>query len=341
MAFVRLMLALAAAGLLLVTTLVLAAPLWWLGDLFSHFRLQYALAALILGLAALALRAYPAAVVLAAVALVHGWAIKDLWLGGGLSGVTPMTGLPLRIVSANVLAGNSAPSRVLDFVLAADADLVVLVDAQGERWREVLATIKLRYPHWAPKTAWRDGGAPVVVLFSRHPILDYQIVRAPGGRGSNILAEIAVAKCRLAVAAVHTASPSPTDSHDTRRRNRALAFIGKRIQYTHEPMIVTGDFNTSPWSPHFRDFLAATGLRNAADGHGYIGTWPGWSRLLRIPIDHVLIKGPLTVATITRGPAIGSDHFPIVADLHIAGKCEIALDPLVEGSRSAPSAGAS
>ena len=69
---------LAAAGLVLASAFALGARLWWAFDLFSHFRLQYLVAALMLLVAALALRNYPAAALLAAVALVHGWAIKDL-----------------------------------------------------------------------------------------------------------------------------------------------------------------------------------------------------------------------------------------------------------------------
>jgi endonuclease/exonuclease/phosphatase (EEP) superfamily protein YafD len=82
-------------------------------------------------------------------------------------------------------------------------------------------------------------------------------------------------------------------------------------------VIVVGDFNTTPWSPCFQDLLAAAGLRNATLGHGYIGTWPTWFWPALIPIDHVLLKGPLAATTVGRGPAIGSDHYPIIADLRL------------------------
>jgi hypothetical protein len=97
---------LTAAGLALATAGALSARLWWLFDLFSHFRLQYVIAASVLAVAALAVRVYPAAVVLAAVALVHGWAVRDLWLGGGTVVAAAPAGVPLRVASANVLASN-------------------------------------------------------------------------------------------------------------------------------------------------------------------------------------------------------------------------------------------
>ena len=83
-------------------------------------------------------------------------------------------------------------------------------------------------------------------------------------------------------------------------------------------LIVVGDLNTSPWSPHFRDLLTATGLRNAAAGHGWIPTWPTWFWPALIPIDHVLVRGPLGVEDLERGPDVGSDHYPLIAGLRLA-----------------------
>src|SRR5919106_3955914 len=57
----KLVLGVAAAGLTLATAFALSARLWWAFDLFSHFRLQYAILAAALCLGALALRAWPIA----------------------------------------------------------------------------------------------------------------------------------------------------------------------------------------------------------------------------------------------------------------------------------------
>src|SRR5918995_7285093 len=147
----NLFLMLAAAGLALSTVFTLAARLGWAFDLFSHFRLQYVVAALILSVAALAIRAYPSAAVLGVVALVHGWAIKDLWWGGTANAAPG--GVPLRVVSANVLSQNRTPEKVLEFVRAAEADLVVLVDARQKRWQPVLTALGALYPYSAPQAA--------------------------------------------------------------------------------------------------------------------------------------------------------------------------------------------
>jgi endonuclease/exonuclease/phosphatase (EEP) superfamily protein YafD len=145
---------LAVAALVLVTAAALAARLWWAFDLLSHFRLQYLAAAVALGVLARALRAFPAVIACILVALVHGWAVRDLWLGAA---PVPPGGVPLRVATANVLDSNPTPGRVLDFVRGSGADLVILVDARGERWRPVLAAVGELYRTRRPSR--RRGGA--------------------------------------------------------------------------------------------------------------------------------------------------------------------------------------
>ena len=79
-------------------------------------------------------------------------------------------------------------------------------------------------------------------------------------------------------------------------------------------------------SSHFADLIQAADLHNAAAGHGWIGTWPQWFWPARIPIDHILIKGPLIVTRFKRGPAIGSDHFPVLAELRITASTSTLRD---------------
>ena len=309
----RLFLVAAAAGLVLVTVFVLFARLWWVFDLFTHFRLQYFLAAVILAVVALAVRAYPMAAVLAAVALGHGLVIKSLWLGESVP-EDGHEGLPLRVIAANVYDGNHTPDKVLDFVRRHEGDIVILIDAKRERWQTVLADIGALYPHRAP-AAWREGTP--IILFSRYPVLRHESIQLPGGERPYLEVDLAINERVVTVLGVHPTSPTLTDASDSWERNRSLNHIGRSIRDRERPLIVAGDFNITPFSPHFRDLIAANGLRNAAQGQGWIPTWPRAFWPVRVPIDHVLVRGPLAVQSLARGPSIGSDHFPIIADLKI------------------------
>lgn len=303
----------AAAGLLLVTGFVLFGRVWWVFDLFTHFRVQYFLTAVVLAVVALVLRAYPSAAVFAAIALGHGLVIKDLWLGD--EGPDPgVGGVPLRVITANVWDPNPAPEKVAEFVRDEGGDVVILIDAEREHWQPALAQLGLLYPHRVP-TTWSKGGP--VLLFSRFPVLRYETIQPLKGQRPYLEVDLAVDERIVTVLGVHPASPKVTDPEDSHQRNHSLDHIGRNIKDRNRPLIVAGDFNSTPWSPHFRDLISVSGLHNAAQGHGLIPTWPRQFWPARVPIDHVLVRGPLAVEDVRRGPSIGSDHFPIIADLRL------------------------
>ena len=78
-----------------------------------------------------------------------------------------------------------------------------------------------------------------------------------------------------------------------------------------DPTVVCGDLNCTPWSRPFRTL--ARRLRPVASPR----TWP--SPLPLIPLDHILIRGDLTVlrSGLWRGPGVrrASDHLPVFAEL--------------------------
>src|SRR5690606_32188534 len=113
---------------------------------------------------------------------------------------------------------NRTRGKVLGFVRAADADLVVLVDARRDPWQPVLSALRTLYSHQAP----RDPGPGRVMLFSRHPILAERMVRPPGGLRPYLVADVALGDETVVVAGVHSVAPSLTGPDGTHRRNRQL-----------------------------------------------------------------------------------------------------------------------
>lgn len=302
-----------AAGLTLVTAGTLAARAWWFLDLLTHFRVQYVAAALALSAIGIALRERRVVAVMMVVAAIHALAVRDLWLGGAEAPLAE--GTALRVASANVYDPNPTPGKVLEFVRASDADIVVLVDAEAPRWREVLAGVGTLYPHAVPD-GW-SAGAPIV-MFSRHPILAVRPVEAPRKLSPFVRADVAVGGQTVTVIGVHARSPTPYEGYHTHLRDRQLRLLAEVARTERGPVIVAGDLNLSPGSPRFGEFLAEAGLR-AARGQGWIGTWPRWFWPARVQIDHVLAKGSIVLEAVGRGPGMGSDHFPVIADLRIPG----------------------
>ncbi len=79
------------------------------------------------------------------------------------------------------------------------------------------------------------------------------------------------------------------------------------------PLVLAGDFNCTPWSKPYRTLRG--GLRCAASPR----SWP--SPLPVVPLDHILVRGPLRVVHggVWRGAGArtASDHLPVVAELEL------------------------
>ncbi len=78
---------------------------------------------------------------------------------------------------------------------------------------------------------------------------------------------------------------------------------------------MVGDFNAGPWSAGPRAFVA----RNDIFGVNTRATWPVWLGFAGIPIDHAFVSRDLRILDIETGPAIGSDHRPLLIDVALAG----------------------
>ena len=90
---------------------------------------------------------------------------------------------------------------------------------------------------------------------------------------------------------------------------------GHLSQHQGKALVVAGDFNVTPFSVHYGDFLKGTGLRDSALGFGISPTWNRRFPWVAIPIDHVFVSDDLVVMDRRVGPACGSDHSPVIVTL--------------------------
>ncbi|MGH8260435.1 MAG: endonuclease/exonuclease/phosphatase family protein [Steroidobacteraceae bacterium] len=312
---------LTAAAALVATLLAATAAHWWIGDLAVHFRLQYAAAALVAlivlawvrhwswagaALVALILDVLAAAPVLAPPHLVQR----------AVAGTVARE--PLRIASINVLFHNTHYGRVIAFLQRARPDAAVLVEITP-RWRDALAAPlrgELPYQFYAagwPRQAGRDVDSHGTLLLSRWPI-EHVVPIAMGPHADpTVVAALDIRGRTLHLIGVHPSWPiGPAVSAERNRELRRLAALARS---TPAPIVMAGDFNVTPFSPYFRTFVAASGLRWAAQGAGWQPTWPTFLPPGGIQIDHAFVSPAIAVRRFARGPGIGSDHRPILVDL--------------------------
>lgn len=310
-----------AVGVVLTLTLLAAtlcaagASHLWLFDLAVHFYVQYAALGLV-------------GFILLLVARSPAWALLALAVAGycamcaapalATHPVTlprvagePASGDPvrLRIVSINVFYANDDHRSVIDFLRRERPDAVSLME-MNPGWRKSLEPLLKDFPHRYQTTGVGGRG---ITLFSRVPMKDAAVLPIGARAEPAIAATLEVHGREVRVFAVHTTWPMAPAS--ARRRNGQLERLAEQARSVTLPLVVVGDLNITPFSPFFKRLLVEGGLRSGSDGFGWQATWPTFMPPAGIQIDHALVNSRLTVEHFGKGSSIGSDHFPIVADL--------------------------
>ncbi len=310
---------------------------WWVFDLFSHFRTQYAVV-LGLGLVVYLLaRHRVGAAVLILVWLLNLAPMLPLWFGDDGEPESPPTGevMTLRVMTLNVHRASGAHDEVIALVRE-ESPAVIAFQEITETWEHRLTeALAAGYPFRIVLPRSDHFG---MAVFSRHPMV--ATVDFLGELQLPVIdARVTALGKTWRIVNAHPAAPSlNAESH--RHRDEYIRQLAARIGDAGPPQspepaasqngtvapsatasaapdlsVVLGDFNASQWSAVMRDFRRGTGLRDSAVGHGLHLTWPTSEPLLYVPLDHILVSEQLWVLDSRVGPVVGSDHRPVIADL--------------------------
>lgn len=307
---VRRLVALGTVLLALAWLLGLLGGLHWRLDLLAHFRVQMAGVALALGLVAAAARAWRWA------ALAGGL------LAGLLAGFVPYLGSAgaasgprLVLAHFNVLSSNTRYADVAAWISGSGADVVFVQEVDPE-WATALA----RVPGYrVVEVVARADNFGLAVLASETTAAEILgVERAPEiGEVPALVVALRHAGRELAVLSVHTLPPVSATYAATRDAQLVAAAIWARAQQaTGRAAVVLGDLNATPFSAAMAPLKAVPGLRDSLQGGLRLlsaGTWPAWP--VRIAIDHCWHADALVAVDRVVGPALGSDHRPLVVSL--------------------------
>jgi endonuclease/exonuclease/phosphatase (EEP) superfamily protein YafD len=288
----------------------------WLFELCSHFLVQY-LFGFTAAAAYFALRGRWRWVVVAAVlATISAWRLAP-YAPLEASAETTSTGTHrIRVMTINVHASSDRYDLVRAEIDRLNPDVIFLPE-NTDRWAAGLAPLRARYPYFV------DGQSPSVFslfLFSRLPLSEAAIIKLPEPGGFPALVvrvcldETGKDAACLRLVGIHP--PPPLAGRIAAERYAAFRALpdligGKDAERT----VLLGDFNCTPWSPLFRDLLAATGMRDGARGFDLSPTWASQWLPFGLKIDNILIGKAIGVTNHFVGGDVGSDHFPVVADL--------------------------
>lgn len=121
--------------------------------------------------------------------------------------------------------------------------------------------------------------------------------------------------------------PAAIERHVAWRRTN-LAAVLHRLARETGPLILAGDLNTPPDSDLLRPLRRRFRFAFERAGWGYGYTWTVGRPMMRI--DHILATPDWAPTTCRVGPPVGSDHFPVWAELVLTrprGNRRLALAP--------------
>jgi len=324
-------------GWILTLTILVASALWpfsghaWRLDLILILTL--ALGAMWAALCRWALLGVALlAIVIQAAALLPGRA-------PGAPAQGQMSGVPVRLFVLNAynrLRPATPASAVID---DAEADVLVIVE-QGPEVVRLLGSdgFRARYPHTLP--AVPRTSKPTIV--SRWPLKPVRMTFARSAEGapnpgmSPTGGIVQRPEGAFLLVATHPASPRSDEAwRDGNEAVRRMIPMLNELRAEHGlPLVVAGDFNSTPTGWRSRALRTQAGLLRAKPFGIGAGTWPGGLRWpARLAIDDAFVSEGVRVAAWSASPAVpGGDHSPVRINLLIPP----AAQPAAGSSQSMP-----
>jgi endonuclease/exonuclease/phosphatase (EEP) superfamily protein YafD len=304
-----------------LTLLVAPLPIWTLARLFGlergwptvqlmAFTPHVAAAGLIIAAGTLLLRrwAQGAVAAVAALALVAMIMPRVLADGGALP-----AGPPLRVLTANLLAGSGDERVLVDLVRRLSVDVLVVQeftpdDADGLAAAGLAALL----PH---EMAHPEPGVIGSALFSRHPLRDPGLRVNRGGFTQAHAMVLVPGAPPIYVESVHPVAPATRGVMGHWRADLAA----QPAATPKGPIrVLAGDFNATLDHAALRR-LIGTGYRDAAEvvGAGLRPTWPYDEKwyLPAVTLDRVLADRRVGVRAVRPYHIPGSDHRALFAEL--------------------------
>ena len=283
---------------------------YWVIEQFVHFKVQYALCALIASLVFLAYKKWIFAFSLFLVCVINGlfivpWYLSTAQIPSTEKPVNNSSNKTLTIIHTNVYKGNNDFGQFLAMIDQHQPDVVVVQELTSA-WLPTLTSLKSHYP--ASKLHPREDAFGIGLL-SKKPLSQLELKFYNPDDFPSIEAALALGSQTITLIATHPMAPM--NRALKLMRNKQLLGIGKAIEKIQTPIIVIGDLNISPWSHVYQDFIKTSRLVNTRKGFGIAPTWPVFLPIAGIPIDHCIVSPAFNVHSFTTLPSIGSDHLPI------------------------------
>ncbi len=259
------------------------ASLWWFFDLFTHFRWQYLVAALLFLVPAIYVKQRREIGFALLIALWNlAWILQASYGAerGAFSGTQS-----LSVVFAN-LAMNEDIASLLQQVDAVRPDVIGVAELSPNAQRRLMQAL----PNYSLQAMRGDVGWRGVGVLVRDKLDGCADGHAHIEDAEFPSAELQCDGFRVSVIhPIPPIAPSAAAMRDAYLR----ALISKLQLDPEQHHFVVGDFNASPWSFPYRKLKTEAGAMDSLQGQIPWPTWHGWSWIfapLSVPIDQALVR---------------------------------------------------
>lgn len=300
----------------IATFLGFAGPLHWTLDLLTHFRFQYLVVLSVVAFLLVYLKHRRLAALYLVAITVNLLTILPMYWPTFVH-VDPDKP-QLKLMHFNVHTGNKDYDGMAKYISETKCD-VVLIQELHPRMDERLR--QMTDYHMVTSLPRHDSFG--VGMLVRNDVSDltvdqFECTDITEGRAKvpAILAHLTWQDKPIALMSLHTLppyKPSYAKAHDTQ-----LLEATNWVNRQHEPVILLGDLNATPWSSGMRQIFIRTTLRNSQQGFGVQASWPADGGIIgKIPIDHCLVSEDFAILDRHLGESHGSDHLPLFVTVQL------------------------
>lgn len=216
-------------------------------------------------------------------------------------------------MSVNVKVANRQFDKLADQLRAYNPDLLFLMETDRE-WVEALEPLLTEYGH-VQRHPQPDGFG--LVFATSLPVLKSNIVSNTYRDTPTLYATVQLNDFpSIEFIGLHPKPPLPGWNTDLRDRN--IVDAGIQTSDRLSDAFVMGDFNDVPWSRTTTKFREMGDWMDPRIGRGTYPTFPADMLLIGWPLDQLMLKGRLRLASFEVLPDNGSDHRALLANLCVS-----------------------
>ncbi|MCA9392273.1 endonuclease/exonuclease/phosphatase family protein [candidate division WWE3 bacterium] len=213
---------------------------------------------------------------------------------------------PIKLVSININAANESYDAIREFFYDQKPDVIVFLEFQQNQYEALNESLlaDFKYTNYDPEVKEKYA-----VIFSKVPLSDVD------DEIGFTKATVEVNGSEVVLYGVHATAPVTRDYFY--QRNTILKNLAYDVVNTKVNMVVTGDFNLTPWSYYYDVFIADSALVDTTRAHRFF-TWGAYGLpIMQLHIDHLLVNDIAFVTTPEVVDFPGSDHDAIVIYINV------------------------